>query len=100
MRLRVLFQFLSLNKKLPKKMTNYSIYWQPQLTANFAAQCPFLNLNSPDFFPPIAEWANGYCVKEFDLTPAQFSIVDNQANMHVCIDVRPSPRPSGSPHGR
>lgn len=100
MRLKVLFQYIALNFKLPKKMTEYSIYWQPQLTANFASQCPFLNLNNPDFFPPIAEWANGYCVKEFMLTEVQYNAVFQAAVDRTCIDVRPSPRPAGSPHGK
>jgi hypothetical protein len=81
-------------------MKEYTIYWQPQLQANFQTQCSFLNLLNPNYVPPVAEWVNGYLYKVVGLNDNQFNQVDQCANTHVCIDIKPSPTPPGNPHGR
>ena len=81
-------------------MINYSIYWQPQLQPNFSTLCPFVNVENGEYVGPSAEWPNGYFVMEQDLNQNQFEQVDQAAVAHVCIDVKPSPRPPYNPHGR
>lgn len=103
MRLKVLFQFLSLNKNLPKKTSSmelYTIWWQPQLQLAFASQCPFVNIAGGTYVSPVGEWTNGYYWVEQNLTTSQFLQVDTAANNFICIDVRPGHKPPGSPHGR
>lgn len=103
MRLRVLFQFLKLNRKLPKKTSNmelYTIWWQPQLQLAFAGQCPFVNIAGGTYVSPVGEWTNGYYWLEQELTQSQFLQVEACAYNYVCIDVRPGTRPPGSPHGK
>lgn len=81
-------------------MELYTIWWQPQMQSAFAAQCPFVNIAGGTYEGPIGEWSNGYYWVEQQLTPSQFGQVDAAAINHVCIDVRPGTRPSGSPHGK
>lgn len=101
MKLRVIFDVIRLNLKLPKNnMELYTIWWQPQLQSAFVGQCPFVNVGLGTYVGPTAEWANGYYWLEQQLNNNQFGQVDASANQHVCIDIRPGTRPPGSPHGR
>lgn len=81
-------------------MNRYVLYWTPTQEQNFAQMFPELDQENANYENPTPEWENGYNWVEQDLTPEQFVIVDGLANNHICIDVKPAPRPSGNPLGR
>ncbi len=81
-------------------MTNFAILWQPQLQFDLSQLCPFLNLTSGTFHEAVPEWPNGYFQLDQNLNNNQFEQVDDAANNHVCIDIKPSPYPPGTPTGR
>lgn len=81
-------------------MTQYSIWWTPNNQAAFLALCQFIDIEESTFYEATTEWPNGFFFLEQDLNPNQFTQVDNAANAHVCIDIKPSPQPPGNPHGR
>lgn len=101
MRLNVLYQFIRLLIKLPNKtMTQYTLYWQPQLQSTLASNCSFIDINLGVFHEANIDWIYGWYQLDQYLNENQFNQVDAEAESHVCIDVRPSPVPPGSPHGR
>lgn len=62
-------------------------------------EAPFLNTSGYDeVFDE--NWPAGYRVIENFLDTEQFDIIDALAENHICIDIKPAPRPSGSPLGR
>lgn len=81
-------------------MNEYVIWWQPQLQPQVISQAPFLSYALAQYNNPTAQWVNGYYRLQQQLSPSQFAIVDNLANNHVCIDVKPSPYPPTSPTQR
>ncbi len=79
---------------------NYDIYWLPTQQSGFAQSCPFVNILAGTYIPPSTPWPNGYYVVAQGLTFEQFTQVDNDANNHVCLDVKPASTPPQSPTGR
>ncbi len=106
MKLQPLYQFLRLLIKLPqkektiKKMENYIIYWTLAQEETFVETCPFINIELGLLQPESEEWPDGYKMLEQELTTIQFGSVDNAADEHICIDIKPAPAPPGNPHGR
>lgn len=85
------------NKKI---MNEYSIYWQPQNQTLFYSICPFVNFTEGAYYPPSTEFPNGYFHVYQNLNSNQFTQVDDAANNHVCIDIKPATRPPQSPTQR
>lgn len=77
----------------------YSVYWQPSKHNEFAAASG-LNLSNYDEITNDPAWPNGYRVWEFDLSGEQYDQIDQLADAHVCITLKPAPRPPYSPTGR
>lgn len=78
----------------------HTIWWTPEQEYDFAQQFPELDQENAETVLDDPLWPDGYNWVEQELTNEEFTIVDGLANNHVCIDIKPGPRPPGSPLGR
>ena len=81
-------------------MQPYIIWWYPTQQNAFATECSFIDIENATFVEPSESYPEGFNYVEQDLSPEQFVIVDDAADNHVCIDIKPMPHPPGSPLGR
>jgi hypothetical protein len=81
-------------------MDLFTIYWQPINLSQVNANCPFIDTANATQEAPTAIWPNGYDWIEQELSAADAFTANNQANLHVLIDIKPGTHPPGSPTGR
>jgi hypothetical protein len=87
-------------KKNKLNIMQYSIYFEPQKEAELLEEAEFLNTENAELITNDPMWPGGYKVFEQDINGAEFETLDELANEHVCIDLKPSPRPPYGPVAR
>lgn len=81
-------------------MQLYTIFFEPTKEQDLLQLFPELDQENANYEQPTPQFPDGYNWVEQELTPEQFVLLDNAANNHVCIDIKPSPYPPGNPLGR
>jgi hypothetical protein len=81
-------------------MTPFIIWWKPTQENLLVAECPFIQTEMAEFVEPTVQYPEGFHYTEQMLSPEEFAIVDQAANNHSCMDIKPAPHPPYSPTGR